>query len=223
MAIPIDKYEDDLWGAVVSFTYIGPLTQVLVGVGLNIEGTGVWASDVIEVGPNIYLTTYATAVESRFLTGGWLGVGRTVDVLKALQTPTGSLNISGGGMILADWDRDVYAYQGALPPPPSGLITFTLWPIDVPTTYGTPINWMMYWKDEAGNWITTPWLPLDQPAIFNDVPPGPFETYARLLVLTGIGDETAEIPLGPWGPWVFSNYDNKLIDLTDGVILEFYM
>lgn len=79
----------------------------LFGAGLK-DGSedGVWATTTILLPSSSDWSTVSVTMTGVFYST--LGSGRNIDMIKAVQKVGGDLNIGGGGMIKADWDRDVF-------------------------------------------------------------------------------------------------------------------
>ncbi len=90
--------------------YKGGGREFLFGVGLK-DGSanGVWAKTIGELPESIDWTTCLVTVNGIF--NSTLGSGRSIDVIKAIQTIGAQLYISGQNMIKADWDRDVFVVR----------------------------------------------------------------------------------------------------------------
>ncbi|MDD5547094.1 MAG: hypothetical protein PHO67_08090 [Candidatus Omnitrophica bacterium] len=79
----------------------------LFGAGLK-DGSedGVWATANALLPSSSDWATVSVTMTGVFYST--LGSGRSIDMIKAVQKVGGDLNIGGGGMIKADWDRDVF-------------------------------------------------------------------------------------------------------------------
>lgn len=79
----------------------------LFGAGLK-DGSedGVWATAEALLPSSLDWNTVSVTMTGVYYSS--LGSGRWIDMIKVVQEIDGALNIGGGGMIKADWDRDVF-------------------------------------------------------------------------------------------------------------------
>ena len=153
----MDKYEGSPWGGTLTFAHKGPDTSVVAALGLNIEGTGVWIQALIPCSFDPTPKVYSVPLSGIFTVLGKLSSGRTIGVLKALQWPGEPLNINGEGMIIADWDTDVYTYRGSLP----GSFTLRL---QYPTNLE---SWWVRWVTDTGTYSPPATSPTQDIALSN--------------------------------------------------------
>ena len=104
----IDVYDGKTYGGKVSFDYQGPGGTFKVGFGLNIAGTGIWATKLVDLPYTAITARYTVNVEGIYNSYGNLGVCRLIDTMKIIGEPYGTMDIGGKGFIIADPDRDVY-------------------------------------------------------------------------------------------------------------------
>lgn len=205
----IGKYEGETWGGLVSFYHQGPRVQVKVGLMLKINGipSGVWTSPAAPyVGPDLGSQGYEIQLQGLFTTQGLLGVGSTVDVLKAIQQIDKPFYASGQDMILADWDRDVYKYLGQSPQ----TVTFTIQASNLPDD---SLMWMLSWTDSVQRSYTSAWAYLTNKITFSNV--GNVGTMTVRVQRSGLSDY---VKLN-MGPWQFPNGASRILDVQNGVLL----
>lgn len=96
----------DAFSVTMDVTYKGG-GAFLFGAGLK-DGSedGVWATAEAFLPSSTEWATVSIRMTGVF--NSTLGSGRSIDMIKAVQTIGGPLNINGKDMIKADWDRDVY-------------------------------------------------------------------------------------------------------------------
>jgi len=115
--LPIRKAPGDPVLVKLSFDHIGLPVFTTVGIGLKLEDQALWITRNVYIGPALFWRRVTVPLEGIFDPKG-VGMNRRIDVLKAVQWRGQPLNISGEGMLIADWDRDVYAV-GEIPLPQS--------------------------------------------------------------------------------------------------------
>jgi hypothetical protein len=124
--LPIKITQGDSLTIKVTFEHKGPPFWCKVGAGLRITTDvrvlrpdvkiALWLSENKFLPPSSDWAKYEVILKGAFNPDELVVRNQPIDVLKAVQVVFRGLNIDGGKMLLADWDRDVYRVgQRALP------------------------------------------------------------------------------------------------------------